>query len=68
MSSEAEVHLRNMRGATVKVGKQTHLLLTPRWRPNWSAYMRPADEEPTLSAELAGLEAFRQKAGTSTEQ
>lgn len=59
MSSEAEVHLRNMRGATVKVGKQTHLLLTPQWRPSWSAYMRPAEEEPTLSAGLAGLEAFK---------
>lgn len=61
MSSEAEVHLRNMRGASVTVGNRTHLLLTPQWRPSWSAHMRPADEEPTLSAGLAGLEAFKEQ-------
>ena len=58
MSSEVEVYLPNMRGAAVTVGKRTHVLLQPKWRPRWSDHMHPETEAPMLGSGLIGLLTF----------
>ena len=60
MSSEVEVYLPNMRGAAVTVGKRTHVLLQPKWRPRWSEEMHPKNETPTLGSGLIGLFTFEE--------
>ena len=59
-SSEVEVYLPNMRGTAVTVGKRTHVLLQPKWRPRWSEEMHPNTETPTLGSGLIGLLAFEE--------
>lgn len=64
MNSETEVYLPSMRGTAFTVGKRTHILLRPKWRPRWSDHMQPESEAPTLGCGLIGFVAFEETVRT----